>query len=96
MTTLQKPEAPAKTETLAAICARYDVAKLVQTTFDHEYIVYYRADRPYASMSRYIQLEWELAALTGQPADLIPAGAPCLNWPEYQKAVKDGTILYQL
>ncbi len=48
MTTLQAPETPAKTETLADLCEQYGVAKLVLTTFDHQPVVFYRDDRPRA------------------------------------------------
>ena len=95
MTTIQLPESRAPAESLAKICELYDVAKLVLTTFDHTYVVYYREDRPYASMSRFFGLEAAIGRATCQPAHLIAAGAPCISWPNYQEAIANGTILYQ-
>lgn len=96
MTTLQSPETPAKTETLVAICQQYAVAKLVRTTFDHQLVVSYRKDRPGPGIVKFLELQDVLAAALGSTVDLISAGAPCISWPEYQKAVKDGVVLYQL
>lgn len=95
MTAIQDPKVQNERETIADICERYDVAKLVATTFANQYVVYYRKDRPGPGMSKYFELERAIADATGQPADLISAGAPCISWPKYQKAIKDGTVLYQ-
>lgn len=95
MTTIQLPESRAQADVLAKICESYAVAKLVQTTFDHTYVVYYRKDHPYAPMSQFFGLEAAIGSATSQPAHLISAGAPCVGWPNYQKAIANGTILYQ-
>lgn len=94
MTTIQAPEAPDIVNSIADICEEYDVAKLVKTTIPANYVVYYRQDRPGPGMSKYIQLEQAIAATTGEPAELIASGAPCISWPRYQEAIKNGDILY--
>lgn len=96
MTTLQAPETPAKTETLADLCDQYGVAKLVLTTFDQQHVVFYRDDRPGPGIMQFLELQAALTAALSQPVELISAGAPCIRWPEYQKAIQDGVILYQL
>ena len=95
MTAIQEPKVQTERETIADICEQYDVAKLVKTTIPGEYVVYYRKDRPGPGMSKYLELEQEIATATGQPADLISAGAPCISWPRYQEAIKNGDVLYQ-
>lgn len=96
MTTLHAPETPAKTATLANLCEQHGVAKLVLTTLDHQHVVSYRADRPGPGIMQFLELQAALTATRGQPVELISAGAPCIRWPEYQKAIKDGVTLYQL
>ena len=96
MTTLQTPEFPAKTETIAAICLQHHDAKLVATTFHNQHVVYYREDQPGPGIIKFFKLEADLTAALGQEVDLISAGATCISWPEYQKAIKDGNILYQI
>lgn len=96
MTTTQTPEISIPAKTLAEVCEQYNVAKLIKTTIPGQYVVFYREDHPGPGMSKYIRLEQSIAAATGEPADLIASGAPCISWPKYQKAVKNGDILYQL
>ena len=45
-------------------------------------------------MSKYIQLEQAIAATTGKPTELIASDAPCVSWPRYQEAIRNGDILY--
>lgn len=95
MTTIQTLETPSATNAIAEICEQYDVDKLIKTTIPGDYVVFYRKDRPGPGMSKYLQLERSIAEATGQPADLIASGAPCISWPKYQKAINNGIILYQ-
>lgn len=96
MTTIQKPEARTEPETLADICEEYGVAKLVKTAIPDDYVVYYREGGPGPGMSKYIQLEGKISAMVGRQIRLIADGAPCISWPRYQEAVKDGDVLYQV
>lgn len=95
MTTIEEPEVQTERESIADICERYDVAKLVATTFENQYVVYYRKDRPGPGIMKFFGLQAELTDARGQEVELISSGAPCIGWPAYQKAINDGTVLYQ-
>ena len=95
MTAIEESEVQAERETIADICEQYDVAKLVATTFENQYVVYYRKDRPGPGIMKFFGFQADLAAALGQELELISAGAPCISWPRYQEAIKNGDVLYQ-